>query len=302
MFAADGAVRDTFGSGATMDQSSIQRTRNAAIKLMTTFYSFFNTQFNAILASYRHAKFSEGSYITRWAPFARSMMLRLVLMALIGSTMKFAFGLEGSGDDDKWKREKGSDGKETKVAVPWQERFLKVFGNNAMSQTFGAFPLVRDFANLMASYLFNGTTYGKSSADFFSVGMRSFTEGWRAVTMLAKKSEQNLELQEQEEKREQAWQERLKKLKGKKRAEAIRKHEEEEKYRHPQKPITYSDVAKHGARALSSLTAARVGITSTMADAVTTTMQYLNDSSDRYDKTWTNMVWSIVWDKNPVER
>ncbi len=302
VFAADGAVRDTFGSGATMDQSSIQRTRNAAIKLMTTFYSFFNTQFNAILASYRHAKFSEGSYITRWALFARSMMLRLVLMALIGSTMKFAFGLEGSGDDDKWKREKGSDGKETKVAVPWQERFLKVFGNNAMSQTFGAFPLVRDFANLMASYLFNGTTYGKSSADFFSVGMRGFTEGWRAVTMLAKKSEQNLELQEQEAKREQAWQERLKKLKGKKRAEAIRKHEEEEKYRHPQKPITYSDVAKHGARALSSLTAARVGITSTMADAVTTTMQYLNDSSDRYDKTWTNMVWSVIWDKNPVER
>ena len=53
---------------------------------------------------------------------------------------------------------------------------------------------------------------------------------------------------------------------------------------------------------MSSLTAARTGITSTMTDALTGTMQYLNDSDNRYDDDWKNIIWSVVFDKKPVER
>lgn len=39
-----------------------------------------------------------------------------------------------------------------------------------------------------------------------------------------------------------------------------------------------------------------------MTDAITGTMQYLNDSDNRYDDDWKNIIWSVVFDKKPVER
>ncbi|MBQ2136652.1 MAG: hypothetical protein II430_01730, partial [Selenomonas sp.] len=43
IFAADGVIRDTFGSGRTLDLPAVQRSRNEITKLLTTFYGFFNT-------------------------------------------------------------------------------------------------------------------------------------------------------------------------------------------------------------------------------------------------------------------
>ena len=83
---------------------------------------------------------------------------------------------------------------------------------------------------------------------------------------------------------------------------AGKKLEEDAKYRQPVKHITNSEIARHGLNALSSLTAARTGITSTMTDAITGTMQYLNDSDNRYNVDWKNIIWSVVFDKKPVER
>lgn len=302
VYEADAVVRDTFGSGATKDLASIQRSKHALTKLMTTFYSFFNTQFNAILAKYRHAKFStDRNFLARWAPFARSVMLRVVLMSLIGSIGKFMLGLEGDSDDDKWVKIKNADGKDEKVAVPWQDRFMKVFAKNALSQATGSIPIVRDLANLAIQTMFGGNMV-RSDVNLLSVGMAGTQETVRAITLLGKMSEHNMQIDEQQAAREEKWQERLKKLRGKKRIDAIKKHEEDEKYRHPQKHITYAEVARHGAKAVSSLTAARFGITNTMVDAVTGTMMYLNDKDNVYDHDWTSYVWSAVFDKAPKER
>ncbi|WP_302489784.1 LPD23 domain-containing protein [uncultured Mitsuokella sp.] len=303
VMAADKAIRDTFGSGRTMDQSSLQRNRTALLRLATTFYSFFNTQFNAILAHYRHARFSgEPSFIGRWAPFARSMMYRLILMSLIGISIKFALGVDGNDDKDKYRTVINPEtGKSEKVEIPWGQRFFNTYANNLLSTAAGGFPFFRDVVNMALAYFFDGTTYGRSVSPF-SVGVRAFDEGWKAVTMLAGMSEKNMAMDEKEEARKKREADELKKKKGKARIEYQKKLEKDEKYRQPVKHITYSEVARHAANSLSSLTAARTGITSTIVDAITGTMQYLNDTDGRYDKTWNSMVWSALFDKKPVER
>ena len=52
----------------------------------------------------------------------------------------------------------------------------------------------------------------------------------------------------------------------------------------------------------STVTAARTGISNTLVDAITGTMQYLNATDDRYDANWKNIIWSALFDKKPVER
>ena len=300
---ADAAIRDTFGSGRTQDLSSIQRQRGELYKLMTTFYSFFNTQFNAIFAAYRHGKFGlkgEGM-ITRWAPFARAVFYRLVVMSLIGSMLKFALGVDGSDDKDKYRKVKNPQtGKEERVEVSALERFLRVFGNNLLSTATGSFVGVRDIANLAITYLFDGTTYGRG-INPISTAFKPFEELGKTVDLLARKGKKDLEIEEQHAKKRQAQQERLKKLRGKARQEYLEKIAEQEKYKHPDQHITYSEIARHGLNAASTLTAAHTGITNTLMDAITGTMQYMNDTDNRYEGGW-NIVWSAVFDKKPVER
>lgn len=301
--AADAVIRDTFGSGATMDLSSLQRNKNEMVKLMTTFYSFFNTQFNAIYRDYTRGKFGpeEINAIRRWAPFAKKIMYRIVLVSLIGSLLKFALGVDGNDDKDKYITVKDANGKEKKVEVPAFQRFLNVFGKNMLSTAAGGLVGVRDAANMAINYLFDGTNYGRSFNPV-SAGFRSVEEFGKMFDLIARKGKKDLEIQAQEEKREREWKERLKKLKGKKRAAAIKKHEEDEKYRKPVKRITYSEIARHGMTGLSSITASYTGLTSTMVDSITGTMQYLNDTDGRYDPTWKNIIWSALFDKKPVER
>lgn len=300
---ADAAIRDTFGSGQTQDLSSIQRQRGELYKLMTTFYSFFNTQFNAIFAAYRHGKFGlrGESVIKRWAPFARAVFYRLVVMSLIGSMLKFALGVDGSDDKDKYRKVKNPQtGKEERVKVSALERFLRVFGNNLLSTATGSFVGVRDIANLAVTYLFDGTTYGRG-INPISTAFKPFEELGKTVDLLARKGKKDLEIEEQHAKKQKAQEERLKKLRGKARQEYLKKIAEEEKYKHPDQHITYSEIARHGLNAASTLTAAHTGITNTLMDAITGTMQYMNDTDNRYEGGW-NIVWSAVFDKKPVER
>lgn len=300
---ADAAIRDTFGSGRTQDLSSIQRQRGELYKLMTTFYSFFNTQFNAIFAAYRHGKFGlKGeSMIKRWAPFARAVFYRLVVMSLIGSMLKFALGVDGSDDKDKYRKVKNPQtGKEERVEVSAPERFLRVFGNNLLSTATGSFVGVRDIANLAITYLFDGTTYGRG-INPISTAFKPFEELGKTIDLLARKGKKDLEIEEQHAKKRQAQQKRLKKLRGKARQEYLKKIAEQEKYKHPDRHITYSEIARHGLNAASTLTAAHTGITNTLMDAITGTMQYMNDADNRYEGGW-NIVWSAVFDKKPVER
>lgn len=300
---ADRAIRDTFGSGRTMDQSSLQRNKNAFLKLATTFYSFFNTQFNAILATYRHARFGvEPSFIGRWAPFAKSVMYRLVIMTLVGISIKFALGLDGDDDKDRYRTViNPQTGKSEKIEIPTGERFFNTYAKNLLSTAAGGFPFIRDVVNFAISAIFDGTTYGRSASPF-SVGGRAFEEVSKTIDLMAKKSSHNMAIDAQEAKRHQTEVKKLKKKKGKARREYLKKLEEDAKYRQPVKHITNSEIARHGLNALSSLTAARTGITSTMTDAITGTMQYLNDSDNRYDADWKNIIWSVVFDKKPVER
>lgn len=300
---ADKTIRDTFGSGRTMDQSSLQRNKNAFLKLATTFYSFFNTQFNAILANYRHARFGTNpSFIGRWAPFAKSVMYRLVIMTLIGISIKFALGLDGDDDKDRFRTViNPQTGKSEKIEITLGQRFFNTYAKNLLSTAAGGFPFIRDVVNFAISAIFDGTTYGRSASPF-SVGGRAFEEVSKTIDLMAKKSSHNMAIDAQEAKRHQTEAEKLKKKKGKARREYLKKLEEDAKYRQPVKHITNSEIARHGLNALSSLTAARTGITSTMTDTITGTMQYLNDSDNRYDVDWKNIIWSIVFDKKPVER
>lgn len=303
VFDADKTIRETFGSGRTMDQSSLQRNKGAFLKLATTFYSFFNTQFNAIWANYRHARFgAEPRFIRRWAPFAKSAIYRLIIMTLIGSTIKFALGLDGSDDKDKYRTVVNlQTGDSDWVEIPWDERFFKVYAQNVLSSAAGGFPFIRDVVNFAVSAIFDGSIYGRSASPF-SVGERAVQEISKTIDLMARKSSHNLEVDAKEAKRLRNEAEKMKKKKGKARREYRKKLEEDAKYRQPVKHITNSEIARHGLNALSSLTAARTGITSTMTDAITGTMQYLNDSDNRYDTDWKNIIWSVVFDKKPVER
>lgn len=301
---ADAAIRDTFGSGRTMDLASIQRQKSEAMKLMTVFYSFFNTQFNALFSAYRHGKYSgrtEGT-IRRWAPFARSVMYRVVVMSLVSCLLKFALGLDGNDDKDKYRKVKNPEtGKEEQQEIPPLERFLKVFGKNTLSQVTGSFVLVRDIANTAINLAFDGTTYGRSMNPMESA-FRSLEEAGKAVVLLSKKGEKDLELEEKHAKEQQEQEEKLKKLKGKKRQEYLQKLEEDAKYKKPDQRVTYSEALRHGVNAVSTVTAGRTGLTNTLVDAITGTMQYLNDADDRYDKSWRQIFWSALFDKKPVER
>lgn len=303
VFDADKTIRETFGSGRTMDLSSLQRNKRAILKLATTFYSFFNTQFNAIWANYRHARFgAEPRFIRRWAPFAKSAIYRLIIMTLIGSTIKFALGLDGSDDKDKYRTVVNlQTGDSDWVEIPWDERFFKVYAQNVLSSAAGGFPFIRDVVNFAVSAIFDGSIYGRSASPF-SVGERAVQEISKTIDLMARKSSHNLEVDAKEAKRLRNEAEKMKKKKGKARQEYRKKLEEDAKYRQPVKHITNSEIARHGLNALSSLTAARTGITSTMTDAITGTMQYLNDSDNRYDADWKNIIWSVVFDKKPVER
>lgn len=299
---ADRAVREIMGSGDTKDLSSVLRSKRDMVKLLTTFMSFFNTQFNALVNSYArgvHANGPVGGWhnFERYAPFARSLMYRVVFVGLIGGSLKYALGIEGGDDKDKYKKVKGADGKETEVEVPWLDRYLKVQAKNILSTATGMIPILRDFGNTALNYCFDGKTYG-DTYNPMSVAGQGITEAATAISLLAKKGEKDLEIQAKQAKEK----EKIAKMKP----EARKKYLENQKYKKPDKPITYSEIMRHASRAAVMLPgpqgATQTGITDTLTDAIWTTMMYMNDGSNRYDPSLKNIVWSAIFDKKPVER
>ena len=84
--------------------------------------------------------------------------------------------------------------------------------------------------------------------------------------------------------------------------EAKKKFDEKRQYMKPAHRITWADIAKGFAQTVTAASAAKTGITATMANAAMTTLQYMADGDGRYDKTLSNIVWSAIWNKKPVER
>ena len=297
--AGDAAVRDTFGSGQTKDLAAIQRSRNEAVKMFTSFYSFFNTQFNAVLESYYGGKYNADGYrhIRVWMPFARSVLYRIILVGLIGGLGKAALGLEGDDDKDKYRNVVDpKTGKTTKVEVPWEERWMNVIGKNTVSTATGMIPIVRDLIGMVTDALFDGTARGRN----FEVGSVLSRGGKQAVAtwnLIRKKGDDDLK-REAEEVKER---ERVKKMTKKQRE----KYEEEKKYKKPKKEVGYVDIAKSAAQTVSTFTASRHGVTNTLSDGVFSAVQFAVDmmeTDNYYDPRVKNVLRSVIFDKKLREK
>ena len=297
--AGDAAVRDTFGSGQTKDLAAIQRSRNEAVKMFTSFYSFFNTQFNAVLESYYGGKYNADGYrhIRVWMPFARSVLYRIILVGLIGGLGKAALGLEGDDDKDKYRNVVDpKTGKTTKVEVPWEERWMNVIGKNTVSTATGMIPIVRDLIGMVTDALFDGTTRGRNF-EVGSVVSRGGKQAMATWNLIMKKGEDDLK-REAEKAKER---ERVKKMTRKQRE----KYEEEKKYKKPKKEVGYVDIAKSAAQTVSTFTASRHGITNTLSDGVFSAVQFAVDmmeTDNYYDPRVTNVMRAVIFDKKLREK
>lgn len=297
--AGDAAVRDTFGSGQTKDLAAIQRSRNEAVKMFTSFYSFFNTQFNAVLESYYGGKYNADGYrhIRVWMPFARSVLYRIILVGLIGGLGKAALGLEGDDDRDKYRNVVDpKTGKTTKVEVPWEERWMNVIGKNTVSTATGMIPIVRDLIGMVTDALFDGTTRGRNF-EVGSVVSRGGKQAMATWNLIRKKGEDDLK-REAEEAKER---ERVKKMTKKQRE----KYEEEKKYKKPKKEVGYVDIAKSAAQTVSTFTASRHGITNTPSDGLFSIAQFAVDmmeTDNYYDPDIRNVLRAVFFDKKLREK
>jgi len=291
---ADAAVRDVFGSGQTKDLAEVQRSRNEAVKMLTSFYSFFNTQFNAILEAHFKGKYDAHGYkyMHVWMPLARAVIYRIVLVTLIGAGLKFALGLEGDDEKDRYRTVKDPKTGETKKEeVSDYERFMSVFGKNLLSTGTGTLPIVRDVAGLIGSAVFDGTTYGRNF-ELGSVLTRGAKQVQATVNLMIRKGKKDLEREEKEAKER----ERIKKMTPKQR----KAYEEAKKYKKPEKEIGYLDIAKSAAQAASTFTAASTGVTNTITDGIFSALQYAADmmeTDNYYDKDFRNVMRSVLFDK-----
>lgn len=205
-------------------------------------------------------------------------------MALLG---------DGSDDKHKYDKEKDADGKEKKTEIPFLERFLNQLGKNILSTATGTLWGLRDIASFLINETFDGTDYGKG----ISIGSVTYQTADKAVALyklIEAKGERDLKIADAEAK-EAA---RYKKMTKKQR----QKYDAEKQYKKPVKRITYTDIAKAAGGIATSLTAARTGITDTMANAVFTTMQYMDDTDGRYDPSLKNVIWSALFNKKPADR
>lgn len=291
---ADAAVRDVFGSGQTKDLAEVQRSRNEAVKMLTSFYSFFNTQFNAILEAHFKGKYDAHGYkyMHVWMPLARAVIYRIVLVTLIGAGLKFALGLEGDDEKDRYRTVKDPKTGETKKEeVSDYERFMSVFGKNLLSTGTGTLPIVRDIAGLIGSAVFDGTTYGRNF-ELGSVLTRGAKQVQATVNLMIQKGKKDLEREEKEAKER----ERIKKMTPKQR----KAYEEAKKYKKPEKEIGYLDIAKSAAQATSTFTAASTGVTNTITDGIFSALQYAADmmeTDNYYDRDFRNVMRSVLFDK-----
>lgn len=293
---ADKSVREVFGSGQTKDLASIQN-KNELVKLFTTFYTFFNTTANAILRSYYKGKFMKpttmGENITRWLPLVRTFMYRIIMTSVISTILRMALLGDGSDDKHKYEKVKNAEGTEEKIEIPVMQRFLTQFGKNTLSTMAGTMWGVRDIASFFINQEFEGTDYGRGIS-FSTVALAGGEKITALYKLLDKKAEKDLEIADKEAK----WQAEYMKAGAKKRKTML----EDKQYQKPPKRITYADIAKATGEIGTTFFAARTGITSTMANSIFTTMQYIADGDGRYDTNLKNIIWSALFNKKPVER
>ena len=294
---ADAVVRNVFGSGQTKDLASVQK-GGEFLKLFTAFYSFFSTQMNAILAAYYKGKFAKqdiagGQNYKRWMPFAKAVFYRIVLTSAMATLLKMVILGDGSDDDHKYKKVKDDEGNDIKEEIPLIERFFVQLAKNTVSTASGSFVGLRDIVSLYNNLVFEGTDFGRgASIGSISVGViDKLTNTFKLVTQ---QEEKNARIDEQEAKRQAKY--------DKMTPEAKKKFDEKRQYMKPAHRITWADIAKGVAQTVTAASAAKTGITDTMANAAMTTLQYMADGDGRYDKTLSNIVWSAIWNKKPVER
>ena len=294
---ADAVVRNVFGSGQTKDLASVQK-GGEFLKLFTAFYSFFSTQMNAILAAYYKGKFAKqdiagGQNYKRWMPFAKAVFYRIVLTSAMATLLKMVILGDGSDDDHKYRKVKDDEGNDIKEEIPLIERFFVQLAKNTVSTASGSFVGLRDIVSLYNNLVFEGTDFGRgASIGSISVGViDKLTNTFKLVTQ---QEEKNARIDEQEAKRQAKY--------DKMTPEAKKKFDEKRQYMKPAHRITWADIAKSVAQTVTAASAAKTGITDTMANAAMTTLQYMADGDGRYDKTLSNIVWSAIWNKKPVER
>lgn len=294
---ADAVVRNVFGSGQTKDLASVQK-GGEFLKLFTAFYSFFSTQMNAILAAYYKGKFAKqdiagGQNYKRWMPFAKAVFYRIVLTSAMATLLKMVILGDGSDDDHKYRKVKDDEGNDIKEEIPLIERFFVQLAKNTVSTASGSFVGLRDIVSLYNNLVFEGTDFGRgASIGSISVGViDKLTNTFKLVTQ---QEEKNARIDEQEVKRQAKY--------DKMTPEAKKKFDEKRQYMKPAHRITWADIAKGVAQTVTAASAAKTGITDTMANAAMTTLQYMADGDGRYDKTLSNIVWSAIWNKKPVER
>lgn len=295
---ADMAVRDTFGSGQNKDLAPVLREKSELMKMATVFMSYFNVQMNAIIMSYYGGKFAREDLtgpqnLSRWMPLARTLMYRLFLTALLGTLLKMAVTHDGDDDKHKYRTVKDADGEEHTEEIPDTERFLVQFGKNFISTATGSLVGVREIVSVLNNLAFEGTDYGRSVGG--NVIATAFADrAVKALKLAAEKGDKDAEIDEKERKAKEKY--------VKMTPAARRKFDEEQKYKKPPKRITWADIIKEAGGSAVAATAARTGITDTVANAAFTTLQYIMDGDGRYNKDAENIIWSAFFNKKPVER
>lgn len=295
---ADAAVRNAFGSGKTKDLAPALREKSELMKMFTVFISYFNTQMNAIALSYYGGKFAREDLtglqnLGRWMPLIRSLMYRIFLTALLGSLLKMALTGDGGDDKHKYRKVKDAEGDERTEEIPLLERFLVQFGKNLVSTATGSLIGIREITAVLNNLAFEGTDYGRGVGGA-PIAVTCANKALKALKLAMAKGDKDAEIEESERKRKEKY--------AKMTPAARKKFDEEQKYKKPPQRINYIDIAKEAIGAVTSATAARTGVTDTIANTAFTTLQYILDGDGRYDSTMSNIVWSAFWNKKPVER
>ncbi|MGM9580340.1 MAG: LPD23 domain-containing protein [Anaerovibrio sp.] len=295
---ADAAVRNAFGSGKTKDLAPALREKSELMKMFTVFISYFNTQMNAIALSYYGGKFAREDLtglqnLGRWMPLIRSLMYRIFLTALVGSLLKMALTGDGGDEKHKYRKVKDAEGNERTEEIPLLERFLVQFGKNLVSTATGSLIGIREITAVLNNLVFEGTDYGRGVGGS-PIAVACADKVLKAFKLAMAKADKDAEIEESERKKKEKY--------AKMTPAARKKFDEEQKYKKPPKRINYIDVFKEFGDAVVSATAARTGVTNTIANTVLTSLQYMLDGDGRYDATWENVLWSAFWNKKPVER
>lgn len=286
---ADRAVREVIGSGDVKDMSEVQRSRNEAVKALTMFYSYFNTQANAIIQAHWKGKWRRGGPGYDFTPVAKAIAYRFLLTAALSTAMRWMFFGEGDDDKDKYRKDKEGN----RIEVPALERVLKQYAKNALSTTVGGLYGLREVGNWAINFMIDGTVYG-GGARFDGMYGSLVNQVLKEGELILKKHERDEKAREDEEKRQEKYRNAT--------PTQRRRMRQDEQYRKPPNTISYADILRGAGEIGTRFTAGRFGVTDPIADAVLGTMQYIFDSDGRYDATLGNMMWSAFWTKKPVKR